>query len=396
MIDVTAGDRPRVVYVSYDGASEPLGRSQVIAYLVRLARGCDITLISFEKDRDGREQTAGLLGAAGIEWIACTYHRRPPVISTLWDVAVGALAVRRAVRRRRAEIVHVRSYVPALMAVLASARGCRTKLVFDIRGFWPDERLLTGAWSERNLIYRLAKRLERTFFARADAVVTLTSASVEQIRRWLGASPAPIDVIPTCADLERFGIMRRPDAGGPRVVWSGSVGSFYHFELAVRFAQALGIPFTVLTPKVEEARARLGEATADVRALAQEEVAAELRPGDIGICFYHAGFANLARSPTRFAEYLAAGMVVAVTPGIGDLEAIIEEHQLGVVIDDPSDLGICRAADRALALAADPEAHARARRVALERYSVDDGARRYFEIYQNLRAGDRWAKVTST
>jgi hypothetical protein len=34
--------RPRVVYVSYDGMAEPLGRSQVLAYLLRLAETADI------------------------------------------------------------------------------------------------------------------------------------------------------------------------------------------------------------------------------------------------------------------------------------------------------------------------------------------------------------------
>ena len=40
----------RVVYVSYDGALDPLGASQVVPYLLGLAaRGVAITLISFEK-----------------------------------------------------------------------------------------------------------------------------------------------------------------------------------------------------------------------------------------------------------------------------------------------------------------------------------------------------------
>ena len=57
----TARGRGRVVYVSYDGANEPLGRSQVVAYLERLARSWDITLVSFEKDdEEERRQTAAI------------------------------------------------------------------------------------------------------------------------------------------------------------------------------------------------------------------------------------------------------------------------------------------------------------------------------------------------
>jgi glycosyltransferase involved in cell wall biosynthesis len=384
---VGGAERPRVVYVSYDGAGEPLGRSQVIAYLVRLARTCEVTLVSFEKDRVSRSETSALMRSAGIEWVPCSYHRRPPVLSTLWDVVVGAVVVRRSIQRRRAQIVHVRSYVPALMALLAQWLRADAKLLFDIRGFWPDERVLAGAWSARNPIYRLAKRLERTFFARADAVVTLTEAAVPQIETWMGSRRIPVEVIPTCVEVERFSRAVRAEGTTPRAVWCGSVGSFYRLELAGRFADALGIPFLVLTPNVEEARAQLGGREADVRSVPQHAVADELRPGDVGTCFYAEGFANLARAPTRFAEYLAAGMVVAVTPRIGDLDPILEEHGVGVIVDDESEEGLRRAADAALKLADDPQLADRGRRLARERYSVEEGARRYLELYRQLQAG---------
>jgi len=380
--------RPQVVYVSYDGATEPLGRSQVLAYLVRLAPSCDITLISFEKGRDGRAEIANLLGRAGIRWVPRRYHRRPPVLSTLWDVLVGASAVRRACRSSGAEIVHVRSYVPALIALLAAwPRGRRWRLLFDIRGFWADERVLAGAWSERSVLFRVAKRRERRFFAEADAVVTLTEASVSQVRRWIEPRQVPVRVIPTCADIERFGDAE-PRDDGPRAVWCGSLGTFYRFNLAVRFVDALKIPLLVLTRQVDAASAQLGDCEAEVRQVAHEAIAKELHPGDIGLCFYADGhLANLGRAPTRIAEYLAAGMALAITPGIGDLDAIVDRHNLGVRIEDESDAGLKLAATKALALAADPDVRARGPRLAAERYSVDDGVAAYLDLYRQLLLG---------
>jgi glycosyltransferase involved in cell wall biosynthesis len=383
-------DRPRVVYVSYDGAGEPLGRSQVVAYLVRLARSCDITLVSFEKDRASRPETAAILREAGIGWVPLSYRRRPPVLSTLWDALAGARAVRRACRRDRAEIVHVRSYVPALIALLAARPGRRRwKLLFDIRGFWADERVLAGAWSTRSPVYRFAKRCERRFFAEADGVVTLTEASVPRIRSWLGNPRAPVRVIPTCADVGRFG-RTSPRPEGPRAVWCGSLGTVYRFELAVRFADALKLPLTVLTRQVELAWAQLGAREADVREVPHAQIAGELRPGDVGLCFYADGgeLGNLGRAPTRVAEYLAAGMAVAVTPRIGDLDALVERHELGVCVDDESEAGLATAAGRLLRLAADPETRSRGQRLSAELFSVEDGAGTYLDLYrQLLRAG---------
>ncbi|MBA3241766.1 MAG: glycosyltransferase, partial [Acidobacteria bacterium] len=41
-----------ILYISYDGMLEPLGESQVLAYLEKLALQWPIHLISFEKPSD--------------------------------------------------------------------------------------------------------------------------------------------------------------------------------------------------------------------------------------------------------------------------------------------------------------------------------------------------------
>jgi hypothetical protein len=374
--------------LSYDGAGEPLGRSQVVAYLKRLAADCDITLISFEKDARGGEETADLLREAGIRWRPVRYHKRPPVLSTLWDIALGVRALHREGRALDPDVIHVRSVVPGAVA-LATGRLAprhRWKLLFDARAFWTDERVVAGSWPADGMLYRLAKRIEVACYRGADAVVTLTAASMPQIRAWLGARSTPVRVIPTCAEVERFG-HGLPLPAGPRAVWSGSIGRIYDFPLAARFAAALGAPLLVLTRQTELAQEILGDQAAEIREVAPEAVAAELRPGDVGLCFYAESFANLARAPTRFAEYLAAGMVVAASPGIGDVDALMREHELGVTLHDTSAPGLRAAAERVRELAADPAVRARGQALAREVYSVHDGSCAYREIYHALMDG---------
>ena len=91
---------------------------------------------------------------------------------------------------------------PALMATRSMTLK-HARLLFDMRGFWADERVEGGIW-RRGVLYRLAKRQERRFFARADGVVTLTEASLPWIRSQLGSRSIPVEVIPTCVALDRF------------------------------------------------------------------------------------------------------------------------------------------------------------------------------------------------
>jgi glycosyltransferase involved in cell wall biosynthesis len=382
---VATEPRPRVLYVSYDGAAEPLGQSQVVPYLSRLSGSYDITLISFEKTGQPSPAVRRQLTATGVSWLPLRYHGRPPVISTAQDVAAGVRILARTARGHPPAIVHVRSYVPALVALLAR-RFTRARLLFDIRGFWADERVEGSIWRAGGMLYRVAKRFERRFFAEADAIVTLTEASLPQIRQWVGDRAVPIEVIPTCVDLHRFG-ERPPRPDGPHAVWVGSIGTWYRFDLVRPVATALGIPLTVLTRQEEMARHALSGYPAAIASVEPDAVPHRLHARDIGLCLITSSFSKTASAPTRFGEYLAVGMPVLVTRGVGDLEQIVTTRRIGVVLEGEDEVSIAEAARRLRALATEPGMPERCRAVARELFDVDAGAARYAELYRRLLSG---------
>jgi hypothetical protein len=88
---LSEGREPGILYVSYDGMLEPLGQSQVVAYLEKLAPGRRIHLISFEKPRDWRDEARRQamrerLGKAGIDWHPLRYHKSPSMPATAYDI----------------------------------------------------------------------------------------------------------------------------------------------------------------------------------------------------------------------------------------------------------------------------------------------------------------------
>src|SRR5690348_11149221 len=142
--------KPGVLYISYDGMLEPLGQSQVLAYLRQLAQGRPIHLISFEKAQDWhrsaeRERVAKDLARADIDWHPLRYHKWPSAIATAWDIGCATLLGIWLVLRYQLRIVHARSYVPSVAAVaIKGVTGA--KYLFDMRGFWADERVDGGLW----------------------------------------------------------------------------------------------------------------------------------------------------------------------------------------------------------------------------------------------------------
>ena len=92
-----------------------------------------------------------------------------------------------------------------------------SKLLFDMRGFWADERVDGGLWPKGGDLYRLARSRSGFLLESADHIVTLTRAF--ESRGQGGESPglrrriASLSVIPTCADLSLFSAPSDQGAG---------------------------------------------------------------------------------------------------------------------------------------------------------------------------------------
>lgn len=392
----------QVLYISYDGMAEPLGQSQVIAYLEGLANKHRIHLISFEKPADLRDaEKMGMLhrrlDAAGIGWTPMRYHKRPSVAATLYDILRGQAMALLLSRRLRSDIVHARSYVPALMA-LPVKRLTDAKFLFDIRGFWADERVDGGIWPARSLIYRIVKRLEQTFFRAADHVVTLTEASVPIIKGfpfWTGPVP-PITVITTCADLDRFTPPPTPPAPAPFVFgYVGSFGTWYLINETMALFRALldkrPDSRMLIVNRHEHDAVRAAALKAgipidriEICSVPHHEVVSYIRQMHAAGALIRPCFSKISSAPTKLAEYLGCGVPCVGNAGVGDVGSILENDGTGVVLRSFDQASLAAAANSILLLAADPAVRQRCRDTALLRFSLAHGVAAYNSIYNRL------------
>ena len=217
-VDEAPGSEPdpggaKVLYLSYDGMCDPLGASQVLPYLFGLAgRGHRISLISFEKPERSAEERAAVARACAehnIAWHPLRYHKRPPVLSAMYDVRQMRRLSERLNRQEPFDLVHCRSYLPALVG-LAMKRSAGIPFLFDMRGFWADERVDGRIWNLANPLFRIVyaffKKRELEFLDEADQIVSLTVAGKEFLLSCRPADDAgpPITIIPCCVDFSLF------------------------------------------------------------------------------------------------------------------------------------------------------------------------------------------------
>ena len=202
-----------ILYITFDGLTDPLGRSQILPYLTGLSKkGHTIHILSQEKE-DQYEREGGavfeLLKDHGISWDHIDYQNKPPIIQPLRQRhKIKGRAVK-ILASKTIDIVHCRSYMAGWVGLhIKKKHG--TPFVFDMRGFWADERKEGGIWPHSNPLYRAVyhrvKQLERKLLFHANYVVSLTHKSKKIISEWthirdFGDS---ISVVPCCADLEHF------------------------------------------------------------------------------------------------------------------------------------------------------------------------------------------------
>jgi glycosyltransferase involved in cell wall biosynthesis len=392
----------RVLYICYLSIDDPLVQSQVVAYLAGLHRcGHTIHLLTFDGDIPAerrRDLTEGLV-RQGVQWHSLRYHKRPSLPATGYDAVAGAVAALRIMQRHRLTTVHARNHVPAATAMIVRwLTGCQ--MIFDVRGLMAEEYVDAGHWRRGGIPYRLTNWIQRLALRRADGIVVLTEA----VRRYLfddRPSRVPVAVIPCCADVPA-GRRRAASPGSrddlalrdrPVMAYVGKFTGWYMEREMVEFYRSArlvsdGLLFLVLTQSdrrlIEAEFRRAGIPASDyvITRVEPSEIERYLGAADFGISFVRPSFSKISSSPTKIAEYLAAGVPV-VTTNIGDLVELFGDGDLGVIVDDFSAPAYRAAARKIDDLAHDRAVRERCRAVARERLSLQRvGIPRYDRLYR--------------
>jgi len=406
----------KTLYLCYFGLRQPLVQTQVLPYLREIAKDdVKVYLLTFEPEKwtpAEVDETRRKLAGEGITWDFLAYHKTPSVPATLYDIFCGTMFALRLARREKIDLIHARVHVPAIMGLLAKKLSRqKLKLLFDIRGFTPEEYTDAGVWKPNGSIYYVFKWVEKKIFRGSDGFVVLT----EKAREVLFPESAgegfdklgrPVEVIPCCVDFEkRFGsdretIRERARAelnldGRLVILHLGALGGLYLTGAIADFLEAarrrrpetFAMFLTQTDPDLIVPLLHEKGFTGDdffVGRVAPEDVYRYLSASDVSLSFVKAGYATISRSPTKIPEYLAAGLPIVSNRGVGDVDELISTEKVGVLLDlDPN--GYAGALEEALLLKDEAGFAARCIACAKKRFDLEQvGGSRYRSLYRKL------------
>lgn len=393
-----------VLYISYDGLMEPLGQSQVWQYLAGLSVNHKIVLMSFEKSADWENEAEksrirAEVKSKGVIWVPLRYHSKPSALATLFDIFTGIVVGSYLVMRHRIKIVHARSYVSSVIALLLK-KILGVKYIFDMRGFWADERIDGGIWPKGSRLYRVAKWFEKKFLLNADVVVSLTHTAVQDMRSfsYMQGVEQKFVVIPTCVNLRLFHpavTTIKQNADEFVLGYVGSVGTWYLFDEALRtFVTLLKLKpqarLLIINRNehdfIRERMAALGvdAAKVELKSAAHREVVQAIHQMDACVFYIKQAFSKRASAPTKFGELLGCGVPCISNSGVGDTESILEGENVGVVLRSFDDAAHLQGVEALLKLVADTDVKPRCIKVANQYFALEQGVKNYDQIYREL------------
>ena len=411
MINYTFSDlknQKHIVYCSYDGLLDSLGRSQILPYIEGLNTYSQylFTIISFEKIHDQIEfkKLKDHLSSKNIDWIPLVYTKKPPILSTIWDIFRLRKTISNVSNNKDINLIHCRSYITSLVS-LSFKKKHHIPFIFDMRGFWADERVDGKLWNKNkfpfNKIYNYFKKKEREFLQYADYTISLTENGKKEIESWKLPNQSCIKVIPCCTDENLFQTKnissKREELGIKKddfiLSYVGSIGTWYMLDEMLDF-------FSVLNKNKPNAKflfitkdnPNLVFSKAEQKEIAKEKIiiqpsSRELMPSyiavsDFSIFFILPVFSKKASSPTKMGEIMNLGIPIVCNAGVGDVDDIMNACMPELLVKDFNDKEYNRIVD--LILDDYKPNKEKIVNTSHHYYSLEQGIKRYKEVYHKI------------
>lgn len=268
------------------------------------------------------------------------------------SAAFRVLFLARYVFRHRIGIVlvHCIDGVPGMVFKLRRPFG--VQCLFDMQGAVPEEVAYLGA--RASIVQRLEARERKTLRACASAFC-VSRKMVEHVVQKYGTAEDKLQVVPCCVSsvlvgehLELRHEMRRNLGLENKLVlvYSGGTDRYQCVsEMCALFAnlanQRDDVFWLILSWGDHGIFRRnliqqgLDPQQFSLKSVRQNEVHDHLLAADVGLLLREDHVLNRVSSPTKFAEYLAAGVPVITTPYVGDVSGAVVQENIGSIVDLP-------------------------------------------------------------
>ena len=397
------------LYITFDGLSDPLGQSQILPYLCGISKnGYAITILSCEKAirlENEKQNILNVIGDLPITWKYIIYDENGGFMSRFSYIKKLEQLADQVRLGNEIKLIHCRSYLSSLIGLKFKLKY-KIPFVFDMRGFWADERIDGGIWKKENLLHKLFynyfKKKEKQFILNSNAIVSLTNAAVTELSSKFQTSivSSKTTVIPCCTNTSLFDpshvngsiSLSGISSSDHVIIYTGSIGTWYYtkemIDCIIEWKKNIAnIKLLVVTKDTAELDKILSTYSAENKSLvitvsaSYKEVPSYLALAKAAIFFIKPSYSKIASSPTKMAECWAMNLPIITNQGIGDNDLYFNKHMGGILIDQFDRGNYNTAGSKYLKLVKENRNY---RQIALDFFDTKTAIARYTAIYNSL------------
>jgi len=319
------------------------------------------------------------------------------MLATIYDILSMIFLLVLDRQKNKMHYIHCRSYVTCIAAFVYSLFFSRVRYMFDMRAFWPDEMVSAKTLRKSSLLYSLLKKIETILILNSYATIVLTDAA----RKYLLSKPEFYNkifyTIPTCVDHLKFDENNtEKNLIIQKNIVVGTIGTINSgWFMMKEFAIFLSI-FKEANPKTtfrvvtkdnpEQLLRQLGsfgifKEDVEIYSASSDKMPNEIAKFDIIVMFFISNFSKMGSAPTRFGEALASGVPCVVNSGVGDLDKIVYENNVGIVARDFSEKSMRKNCNEIISLLDDDSINTRCREVSKKYFSLELADSYYEDLY---------------
>jgi glycosyltransferase involved in cell wall biosynthesis len=284
-----------------------------------------------------------------IPWFG--YPNKPSIFS-LWGIANVALKhTYEQLSAFKPSIIYTRSFLNIPTAQILARRLGATH-VHDVRGLSAAESAYERG--STTFFHRVLECMEMRRVKKANKLLCVSHRLADWLHSRIGRT---VDgVVPCCIDSKSFGYnasarmrlrsLMKWGSDTKVLVYCGGINHWQRIPDILKLMKSLcrccpSLRLLFLTTKTKELQ---GEVLASgipksnffIQSVPHHEISDWLSAADMAVILRENALINQVASPIKMAEYLACGLPVICSDGIGDLSSLINQHKLGVVITSPN------------------------------------------------------------
>lgn len=333
----------KILYITYDSLNDPISKSQVKPLLNNLSKNYKVFLISFEKKNNNEK----------IEYVNIwkQFKYQNSKFSKFLLIFKCFIFTLTLVKKYKIEIIHCRSYIPGIIGYYVK-KLTGVKYIFDIRGFWFDEK--KDAKLISLILFKMLKLFEKKFYMSADFVITLSKKSIKHINQNFKVKKSKLEHVTCFTNLNKFTKNSKKLSKEVIFGYVGNVGLSYDFKKVLLFLKVynkfnknwkLIFINNYLNKKEKLNLFKNFPLKNKIKIYSSEykNINFMYKKINYGIYFLKNDFSKIASCPTKLGEMLGSGIPVITNGQIGDIDFFLTgNRKCGLIINKISDMKLAK------------------------------------------------------